>query len=99
MAVPNRYRVLWIIAQVLKVLAWIALIGAAVALVVGVPSFLSATARGAPWYEVLPLGMMLGFPIFGIVWFVQLYAVGSILSLLMDIEQHTRTLSERVAEA
>jgi hypothetical protein len=98
MEMPRRYRVLWIIALVLKVLAWVALAGSVLALLIGVPSLIAATARGAPWYEILPAGMMLGFPIFGIVWFVQLYAIGSILSLLIDIEDNTRTLSTRVAE-
>jgi hypothetical protein len=34
-------------------------------------------------------------PVTGIVWFVQLFAIGSILSLLVDIEENTRLLAER----
>jgi hypothetical protein len=55
---------------------------------------LSALGRGAPWYEVLPLGLMMAAPIFGIVWFVQLFAFGSILSLLIDIEANTSALAK-----
>lgn len=99
MQMPPRYRVLWVIALVLKLLAWVALAGAVLALLIGVPGLLSATARGAPWYEILPMGLMLGFPFFGIVLFVQLFAVGSILTLLIDIEGNTRALSAQVAQA
>lgn len=90
-----RYRVLRIIALVLKVLAWVALAIAVISLLIALPSFLSATARGAPWYEVVPWGLMLSLPIMGVIWFVQLFAFGSILSLLMSIEENTRALAGR----
>ena len=37
-------------------------------------------------------GLVLGL-LSGIIWFVQLYAFGSILSLLVEIEQNTRALA------
>lgn len=90
-----RYQILRIIALVLKVLAWVALAIAVIALLIALPSFLSATARGAPWYEVAPWGMMLSLPVLGVVWFVQLFAFGSIISLLISIEENTRALASR----
>ena len=98
MNLPHRYQVLGVIALILKVLAWVALAGALIALIVALPAFLSASARGAPWYEVLPWGAMLSLPIMGIVWFVQFFALGSILSLLINIEENTRVLAERVSK-
>jgi len=89
MNAPRKYRVLWVISLILKVLAWICLGVAIVGALFAVPSLLSTIGRGAPWYEILPWGLMLGAPIFGIVWFVQLFAFGSILSLLIDIEANT----------
>ncbi len=99
MNVPRKYQVLGIIALVLKVLAWLMLLGAVIAVVVALPAFLSASSRGAPWYEVAPWGAMLGLPIFGIVWFVQFFAIGSILSLLINIEENTRALAARAGSA
>jgi hypothetical protein len=90
-----RYQILRIIALVLKVLAWVALAIAVISLLIALPSFLSATARGAPWYEVMPWGMMLGLPVLGVIWFVQLFAFGSIISLLISIEENTRALAGR----
>jgi len=95
MNLPRRYQVLRIIAFILKLLAWLMLLGALIAVIVALPAFLSASARGAPWYEVAPWGAMLGLPIFGIVWFVQFFALGSILSLLINIEENTRALAAR----
>ncbi|MGC8780380.1 MAG: hypothetical protein ACP5UQ_05885 [Anaerolineae bacterium] len=95
MAETSRYQVLRVIALVLKVLAWVALAVAVISLLIALPSFLSATARGAPWYEVAPWGVMLGLPIMGVIWFVQLFAFGSILSLLISIEENTRALAGR----
>ncbi len=93
MNVHRRYQILRVIAFILKLLAWLALGGAVIALLVGLPSFLSASARGAPWYEIAPWAAMLGLPVFGIVWFIQLFAIGSILSLLINIEENTRALA------
>ncbi len=93
MNVPHKYQVLRVIATILKALAWLALLVAVIALLIGLPSFLSASARGAPWYEIAPWAVMLGLPIFGIVWFIQLFAIGSILSLLINIEENTRALA------
>ena len=96
---PRKYQVLRIIAFILKLLAWLMLLGALIAVIVALPAFLSASGRGAPWYEVAPLGALLGLPIFGVVWFVQFFALGSILSLLINIEENTRALAARAPGA
>ena len=93
MKASREYPVLRFIAFVLKLLAWLMLIGAVVAIILAAPSLLSALSRNAPWYEVLPWGALLSLPVFGIAWFVQLFAFGSILSLLIEIEENTRILA------
>jgi hypothetical protein len=98
MNVSRKYHILRLLAFVLKLLAWVTLIGAIVAVIVALPAFLSASARGAPWYEVAPWGAMLSLPIIGIVWFVQFFAFGSILSLLIQIEENTRALAARAGD-
>lgn len=99
MNLPRKYQVLRLIAFILKLLAWLMLLGALIAVIVALPAFLSASARGAPWYEVAPLGALLGLPIFGVAWFVQFFALGSILSLLINIEENTRALAARAPGA
>jgi 1,4-dihydroxy-2-naphthoate octaprenyltransferase len=91
MNASRKYGLLRTIAFVLKVLAW-------VVLAVGLIGMLVSLARtGSPD----PLGRALAslaaiiLPVTGIVWFVQLFAIGSILSLLVDIEENTRLLAER----
>lgn len=82
MSSPQKYGIVRAIAFVLKLLAWVALAaGLLVALIsLGSPAILRS------------LGLVIG-PLVGIVWFVQLYAFGSILSLLMDIEENTHALA------
>jgi uncharacterized membrane protein len=99
MNVSRKYQVLRFIAFLLKLLAWLVLLGAVVAIVVAVPAFLATTSRGAPWYEVAPWGAMLGLPLFGIIWFIQLFALGSVLSLLIGIEENTRALAMRAGDS
>jgi hypothetical protein len=82
MSSPQKYGIVRAIAFVLKLLAWVAL---AAGILVALTSF------GLPAI-VRPVGLVIG-PLVGIVWFVQLYAFGSILSLLMDIEENTHALA------
>jgi hypothetical protein len=93
MNVPQKYGVVRVIALVLKILAWVALVGGlvtAVATSVAVGN-VSGSAAGLA-SAIRSIGLIVG-PVVGIVWFVQLYAFGSILSLLIDIEENTRVLS------
>jgi hypothetical protein len=88
MNASQKYGLVRAIAFILKLLAWLALLGGVLAAV------FSGTAGSAPGaLQVLSqLGVIVG-PVLGIVWFVQLFAFGSILSLLVDIEENTRQLS------
>lgn len=89
MNVPHKYGVVRAIAYVLKVLAWLALLGGLVTAIAAAV----ATGGAAGLLQVIrSIGLIVG-PVVGIVWFVQLYAFGSILSLLIDIEENTRVLS------
>lgn len=86
MSSPQKYGIVRAIAFVLKLLAWVALVGGLVVALVSLGS--PAILR--------PLGLVIG-PLVGIVWFVQLYAFGSILSLLIDIEENTHVLATQPA--
>lgn len=88
MSSPQRYGIIRAIAFVLKLLAWVAL---AIGLLVAI---FSAFSGGGPSFMQVArsLGLVVG-PLVGIVWFVQLYAFGSILSLLVEIEENTRALA------
>jgi hypothetical protein len=88
MNASQKYGVVRAIAFILKLLAWAALVVGVIAAVV------SLTASNAPGaLKVLSsLGLIIG-PVVGIIWFVQLFAFGSILTLLVDIEENTRQLA------
>jgi len=92
MNASQKYGLVRAIAFILKLLAWLALLAGVIAAVV------SGTAGNAPGaLKVLSsLGLIVG-PVVGIIWFVQLFAFGSILSLLVDIEENTRQLSAEPA--
>ncbi len=91
MKAPRKYGLLRLIALVLKVLAWVVLVLGIVGMfgLFGIGGSLSGdlgflrsvTTAGAPAVLLI-----------AIVWFVQLFAFGSILSLLIDIEENTRAL-------
>ncbi len=91
MSVPHKYGVVRAIALILKVLAW-------VALVVGLGSAVGIMVSGSGGNSLVDtfrsVGMVVG-PLVGIIWFVQLFALGSVLSLLVDIEENTRSLAEQ----
>jgi hypothetical protein len=85
MNASQKYGLVRAIAFILKLLAWLALIAGVLAAIV------SGTS-GSAIPGLSTLGVIAG-PVLGIVWFVQLFAFGSILSLLVDIEENTRQLT------
>ncbi len=96
MSVPHKYGVVRAIAFILKLLAWVALVaGLATAIGIAVGGGSGANTLVD---TVRSLGMVVG-PLVGIVWFVQLFALGSVLSLLVDIEENTRWLAEQPSVA
>ena len=80
----RNYGLLRNIASFLRIISWVALavgvIGAIVALTLSLPGNLKFAAF------VVAL-------IVGISWFIQLYAAGSVLFLLMNIEENTREMA------
>jgi hypothetical protein len=91
MSVTKKYGVLRVIALILKILAWVAL-GA------GVIGMFVVTSNAGKLPDVMrPLATVgtFGSLLLGIVWFVQLFAFGSVISLLIDIEESTRELASR----
>lgn len=93
MSVPRKYPVIRAIALVLKILAWVALALGLLAAIVAV----TATSNMSPAMATIAgfvrsVGLIVG-PLVGIIWFVQLYAFGSVLSLLVEIEENTRALA------
>ncbi len=89
MNVPRKYGLLRAIGTIMKVLAWIILVVGIVAAIVGLISLGSSTGLT----RSLAYAGVIGAPLLSIVWFVQLYAFGSILSLLIDIEESTRAMA------
>jgi amino acid transporter len=91
MSEPKKYRVLSVIALILKILAWVALAAGVIGMIVvssnagKLPDAMRPLATAGTWGTLL----------LGIVWFVQLFAFGSVLSLLIDIEESTREIASR----
>ena len=99
MNVPRKYGLLRFIAFVLKFIAWAILLLGIGGTVLGL-IFLAAQSGNQPdIVKMLSLGGTIILPILSIVWFVQFFAFGSILSLLVDIEQNTRLLAARTPGA
>ena len=77
--------------------------GASHALVGGIVSGLGIMFSGGAGsnglIDAMRLGGMVLGPLVGIIWFVQLFALGSVLSLLVDIEENTRSLAEQPTAA
>ena len=95
MNTPQKYGLLWTIAWLLKALAWVALV---VGIVGTIVALVSLGGTGDP---LLRGGWTAGailLPLIGISWFIQLYAIGGVLSLLIEIEQNTRALAARGTE-
>jgi len=89
MDVPRKYGLVRAIAVILKVLAVIILI-------LGIVGLIGSLQWGNQF--ALPRWMSLGgavaAPLVALLTFLQLYAFGSILSLLVKIEENTRAMSE-----
>lgn len=83
MEAPAKYGLLNVVAIILKALAWIVLI----ATVIG--GFLAIFNLGSGLGTVTGISSIL----MGVLGFLQLYALGSILSILIDIERNTRSLA------
>jgi hypothetical protein len=87
---PHKYGVVRALAFILKLLAWLALLaGVLVAIAAGV----STTGGAPPLIQIIRSAGLIVGPVVGVIWFVQLFAFGSILSLLVDIEENTRVLA------
>jgi hypothetical protein len=83
MEAPAKYGLLNIIAILLKILAWIVLI----ATVIG--GLLALFNLGSGLGTITGISSIMA----GVLGFLQLYALGSILSILIDIERSTRSLA------
>ena len=83
MEAPAKYGLLRFIATILKILAWVVLI----ATVIG--GFLAIFNLGSGLGTVTGISSIL----MGVIIFLELYALGSILSILIDIERTTRSLA------
>ncbi len=96
MKVARKYGLVRAIAFILKLLAWLLLLLFIAGAIFG------ATLLGRPGYSFLPAwlgtGTAVASLITGILWFVPLYALGSVLSLLLDIEENTRALAAYPSE-
>jgi hypothetical protein len=94
MNVPRKYPVLRVIALILKILAWVVLAAG----LIGMIALLSAGSglSGAdqalrPFTTAGGIGVLL----IAILQFVWLYSFGSILSLLVEIEEKTREMASQ----
>jgi len=99
MSVPRRYVVVRAIAFVLKLLAWLALLGGVLAAVGALLLTNNAPGSLSNVMTIIRSAGLIAGPVVGIVWFVQLFAFGSILSLLVHIEENTRTLAMQMPAA
>jgi hypothetical protein len=97
MNVPRKYPVLRVIAMILKILAWVVLAAG----FIGMIALMSAGSRLSADLQVLrPLTTAgaFGLPLIAILNFILLFGFGSILSLLVDIEEKTRAMASRPTE-
>jgi protein-S-isoprenylcysteine O-methyltransferase Ste14 len=90
---PRKYVVVRVIAALLKIVAVIILILGIVALVASLG--MGNRIQLPQW---LTLGGAVAAPLVALVTFVQLYAFGSILSLLVKIEENTRAMLQPPSE-
>jgi hypothetical protein len=97
MNVPRKYPVLRVIALILKILAWVVLAAG----FIGMIAILSTGSRLPADLQVLrPLTTAgaFGVPLVAILNFILLFGFGSILSLLVDIEEKTREIASKASE-
>jgi hypothetical protein len=82
-----------VIAFILKLLAWLILLVCVVGAIWG----LTLMGRPPAGWLISPVtlgtGTLVAALLTGLFWFVPLFAFGSILSLLLDIEENTRALA------
>jgi hypothetical protein len=97
MNVPHKYGVVRAIAFVLKILAWLVLLAGIVTAIVAATAISNVPGPAAGLLQIVRSAGLIAGPLVGIVWFVQLFAFGSILSLLIDIEENTRLLAAQPA--
>lgn len=98
MNVPRKYGLLRVIALILKLLSWVVLIGAIVGTVLLVVGVGAAGANDNAVLRALTAAGLVATPLIGVIWFIQLFAFGSILSLLVDVEENTRALAAQARE-
>ncbi len=90
MKVPRKYGLVRVIAFILKLLAWVILVLCIAGAIFGVTLF----SRPAPFpSSIAGTGTLVVSVLTGLFWFVPLYAFGSILSLLLNIEENTRAMA------
>jgi hypothetical protein len=97
MNVPRKYGLLRVLAFVLKLIAWLVLLAGAIGTVLALIYLVTGVQNQPGVLQALPLVGTVALPIISIVWWIQLFAFGSILSLLVDIEENTRTLAARTS--
>ncbi len=91
--VPRKYGLVRVIAALLKIVAVLILLLGVAALVASL-----GFSNRLPLPQWLTLGGAVAAPIVALATFVQLYAFGSILSLLVKIEENTRAMLEAPPE-
>lgn len=98
MSVPRRYGLLRVIAFIIRLLAWLVLLAG----IGGALWTLIVQSRSAAPLPYLTAILIVGLPLVALTIFVQVFAFGSILSMLINIEESTRALAfegERAANA
>lgn len=93
MNVPRKYSLLRLIAFILKLLAWVVLVAAAVGFILLLIGLGGSHDTDNQILRALGAAGLVVTPLLGVVWFIQLFAFGSILSLLIDVEENTRALA------
>lgn len=93
MNIARKYRLLRVVAFVLKLLAWLVLIAGILALVAVLAAIVIAGHQWLGEWRVAAIAGALMLSLAAVVWFVQLFSFGSILSLLIDVEENTRAMA------
>jgi len=89
-----KYGLVRAIAFILKLLAWVILVLCVAGAIFGVTLF----SRPAPFpSSIAGTGTLVVSLLTGLFWFIPLYAFGSILSLLLNIEENTRAMASETS--
>ena len=91
MSVPQKYGILRVIALILKILAWVVLAAG----IIGMIAALVNVGKLPDALRPLVSAGTVAIPVIAIIWFVQLFAFGSVLSMLIEIEENTRAMAAR----